>query len=535
VKSSGPGRARAARGAVAAGHELTARAGADALARGGNAFDAIVAAGAMSWAAEPALTAPCGGGFVLVRPAADGRSRLLDCFTAIPGRDLAGSRQVGEVDAVSVPFDEQTTQIFHIGAAACAVPGVVPGLGALHRRFGRLPWRSLLLPAADAAERGVVTNQGQYAVFRAIEAVMTHTAEARALFAPGGRYLRQGDTVRQPELAASIAQIAERGPEAMRSGDLARAMVDHQAATGGPLTADDLLAYRPVWRRPLAGGYRGHDLHTNPPPSSGGSLIAYMLAVLDGTGERLPPGKARTLLALAETMRAAARTRDAQFERLLHRGGLAAHLLSAASVKRGRRAVERALAGLPSPAPALRADSGTTHISVVDGDGNAAAFTASNGCHSGVVVPGVGLHLNNMMGEEDLAAGRHRSPGGRLTSMQAPSIVTRDGRVRLVVGSSGSNRLRSAITQVIVNVVEHGMPVAEAVASPRVHVEGDRLDCEGGIDPREVDRLQEWGEQVNRFGGLNLYFGGANAVTVDGAGRMDAAGDPRRDCAAVVL
>jgi len=535
VSTRGPGVTRAVRGAVAAGHELTAGAGADALAQGGNAFDAIVAAGAMSWAAEPALTAPCGGGFVLVRPAADGRSRLLDCFTAIPGRNLPRGRRVGEVDAVSVPFDEQTTQVFHIGAAACAVPGVVPGLGALHRRFGRLPWRSLLLPAAEAADRGVVTNRGQFAVFRAIEAVMTHTAEARALFAPDGHYLREGDAVRQPELAASIVQIAERGPEAMRSGDLARAMVDHQAATGGPLTADDLLAYRPVWRRPLGGAYRGHDLHTNPPPSSGGSLIAYMLAVLDGVSRPLPPGEARTLLALAETMRAAARTRDARFERLLHRGGLPAHLLSAASVERGRRAVEQALAGIPSPAPAVRADSGTTHISVIDGDGNAAAFTASNGCHSGVVVPGVGLHLNNMMGEEDLAAGRHRSPGGRLTSMQAPSILARDGRVRLVVGSSGSNRLRSAITQVIVNLVDHDMPVSEAVSNPRVHVEGDRLDCEGGIDPQEVDRLEEWGERVNRFGGLNLYFGGANAVTVDAGGRLDAAGDPRRDCAAVVL
>jgi gamma-glutamyltranspeptidase / glutathione hydrolase len=535
VSSGGPGARRAVRGAVAAGHELTAQAGADALARGGNAFDAIVAAGAMSWAAEPALTAPCGGGFVLVRPAADGRCRLLDCFTAIPGRNLPASRRVGEVDAVSVPFDEQTTQVFHIGAAACAVPGVVPGLGALHRRFGRLPWRSLLHPAAEAADRGVVTNRGQEAVFLAIEAVMTHTAEARRLFAPGGRYVREGDVIRQPELARSIAQIAEHGPEAMRSGELARAMVDHQAATGGPLTADDLLAYRPVWRRALAAGFRGHDLHTNPPPSSGGSLIAYMLAVLDAAGAPPAPGEARTLVALAETMRAAARTRDRRFERLLHRGGLPAHLLSPESVERGREAVERALAGVPSPAPAIRADPGTTHISVVDGDGNAAAFTASNGCHSGVVVPGVGLHLNNMMGEEDLAAGRHRGPGGRLTSMQAPSILDRDGRLRLVVGSSGSNRLRSAITQVIVNVVDHSMPVAEAVSSPRVHVEGDRLDCEGGIDPREIERLQTWGENVNRFGGLNLYFGGANAVTLDSGGRLEAAGDPRRDCAAVVL
>jgi gamma-glutamyltranspeptidase/glutathione hydrolase len=152
-----------------------------------------------------------------------------------------------------------------------------------------------------------------------------------------------------------------------------------------------------------------------------------------------------------------------------------------------------------------------------------------------VIVPGTGLHLNNMMGEEDLAAGRDLAPGNRLTSMQAPSMLLRDDAVRLVVGSSGSNRLRSAIAQVIVNLVDHGMPVDEAVSFPRVHVEGNRLDCEGGLDPDELDRLERWGERVNRFGGLNLYFGGANAVAVSDDGRLEAAGDPRRDCAAVVI
>ena len=522
------------RGAVAAGHELTARAGAEVLARGGNAVDAAVAAGAMSWAAEPALTAPCGGGFMLIRDAAGGRETLLDCFTAIPGRNLPSGRALGEVDSVEVPFDERTTQVFHIGAAACAVPGVVPGLRVAHRRFGRLPWHDLLLPAAEAASSGVATNGGQHAVLLAIEVVLTHTPEARALFAPDGRYVRLGEVIRQPELARTIEMLAER-PEEFSTGELARAMVDHQAATGGRLTMDDLASYRPTWRRPLRAAYRGNELVTNPPPSSGGSLIAYMLAVLDGIELTDPPGEARSLRVLAEVMRAAARTRDERFARLLHSGGLPRHLLSEARIAEGVNDVLRGLEGAPQPAPALRSDAGTTHISVVDGEGNAAAFTTSTGCHSGVIVPGTGLHLNNMMGEEDLAAGRDLAPGNRLTSMQAPSMLMRDDAVRLVVGSSGSNRLRSAISQVIVNMVDHGMPVDEAVTFPRVHVEGNRLDCEGGLDPDELDLLERWGERINRFGGLNLYFGGANAVAVSDDGRLEAAGDPRRDCAAVVL
>src|SRR5262249_28831144 len=157
-------------------------------------------------------------------------------------------------------------------------------------------------------------------------------------------------------------------------------------------------------------------------------------------------------------------------------------------------------------------DRGTTHISVVDGAGNAAAFTASNGSHSGVLVPGTGLHLNNMMGEEDLTPGRVLHPGSRLTSMQAPTVVTEDDELRLVVGSSGSNRLRSAITQVILNTVDLELPVEKAVAAPRIHLEGDRVDCEGGLDPGAVAELERRGEHVNRFDSLNLYFGGANAV-----------------------
>ena len=522
-----------ARRAIAAGHELTARAGAAALEAGGSAVDAVVAAGVMSWAAESALTGPCGGGFITVRPAR-GRPSVLDAFTAIPGRDLPPGRKLVAMEEVLVPFDEQTTQVFHVGSATCAVPGVVAGLNAAHRRFGRLPWRDLLLPAAKAARAGVTTNEGQMSVLEAIRVILTRTPESRAIFAPDGPYVTTGDVIRQPELADSIEQLAEQGPDALYRGTLAQAMVDHQDRNGGRLTMADLDAYRPIWRRPLRVAYRGHEVVTNPPPSSGGALIGFMLSVLEDV-ECGAPGSGEALRALAETMRAAARRRDAAFARLLHRGGLASHLLSGSQIAAARAEVKRALSSHPATAPALAADRGTTHISVVDADGNAAAFTASNGSHSGVFVPGTGLHLNNMMGEEDLAAGRHLGPGNRLTSMQAPTIVERDGNVRLVVGSSGSNRLRSAITQVIVNVLDHGMTIDKAVAFPRVHVEGDRLDCEGGLDPAQLDRLAESGERLVRFGGLNLYFGGANAVLRDARGGLTAAGDPRRSCFGLVL
>ena len=354
------------------------------------------------------------------------------------------------------------------------------------------------------------------------------------MFAPGGRFVQPGEVIRQHDLAGSIQLLAERGPQEFATGGLARAMVAHQTATGGRLTMDDLAAQRAVWRRPLRAAFRDRELVTNAPPSSGGALIAYMLSVLDGF-EAAGAGSAMSLRLTVESMRAAARVRDRRFGQLLHRGGLRGHLAGPELIARGREAVAAALAGDVRPAPALVSDHGTTHISVIDGDGNAAAFTASNGSHSGVIVPGTGLHLNNMMGEEDLMTGRVLRPGDRLTSMQAPTIVTEGGDLRLVVGSSGSNRLRSAIFQVIVNTIDHGMEVADAVTAPRVHVEGDRIDLEPGFDPAGVEALEAAGEHVNRFDGLNLYFGGTNAVASSGSGELSAAGDPRRSCFGLVL
>ena len=177
----------------------------------------------------------------------------------------------------------------------------------------------------------------------------------------------------------------------------------------------------------------------------------------------------------------------------------------------------------------------TTHISVLDADGNAASLTCSTGCGSGVVVPGTGVHLNNMLGETDLnVASLRLVPGMRLTSMMAPSLVLEDGRVSLVAGSSGSARIRSAIVQVVVNALDLGLPVQEAVELPRVHPEGDLLDCEGGIPAGALDELEAAGERLVRWPGLNIYFGGAQVVAHTRAG-FAAAGDPRRGGAGLVV
>lgn len=474
-------------GAIAAGHPLTAEAGARVLREGGNAVDACVAAAAVSWVCESPLTGPGGGGFLLVHEAARGRTHLLDFFVAVPRATAEGPLLELEVD-----FDGDTRQRFRTGAAAVGVPGTALGLEEAHRRFGTLPWAGLVAPAARLAREGVVLTPAQAYLHRILDGLLRHSPEGDAMYGPG-RAAAAGERFALPDLAGTLERIAAEGAAVLYRGELGERIVAHVRAGGGGLSLDDLAAYRVVHRRPLTAEFRGHELRTNPPPSSGGLLVALGLRSL---GER-PPGPRE----VAAAMEAQEAVRGPGFVRALHRGGAAKRVLA-----------------------------GTTHISVVDGRGDAASLSASLGSGSGVVVPGTGIHLNNMLGEADLT--ERARPGERLTSMMAPSVVLRGGRPRLVLGSAGSARLRGAILQVTVNVVARGLGVEEAVEAPRLHVEDGVAHCE---DPAVADLLERAGYPVVRFRRRNLFFGGVSAVEVRADGSLAAAGDPRRGGAGVVV
>jgi gamma-glutamyltranspeptidase/glutathione hydrolase len=354
-----------------------------------------------------------------------------------------------------------------------------------------VPWAELAAPAAALAREGVELTGAQAYLHRILDGLLRHSPEGDAMY--GGRALTAGEMFSVPELGQTLERIGAEGAQVFQSGELARALVEHVQRGGGSLTLEDLASYRVIRRRPLAVTYRGQEFRTNPPPSSGGLLVALGLQVL---GETAP-----TAEAIAVAMEAQEQVRTGAFVRALHRGGLAQRVLS-----------------------------GTTHISVVDATGTAASLSASLGSGSGVVVPGTGIHLNNMLGEAHLVTGAR--PGERLTSMMAPSVVLRDGEPRLVVGSAGSARLRGAILQVVANVVGAGMSVEDAVDAPRIHVEEGVVHCE---DAAVADRLEAAGRTVLRFRRQNLYFGGVSAVEVLADGSLAAAGDPRRGGAGVVI
>jgi gamma-glutamyltranspeptidase/glutathione hydrolase len=516
----------AERGVVAAGHPLTAQAGAKVLREGGNAVDAAVGAMLTSFAAEQLLTGLGAGGYMLVAGVGE-QPTLLDFFVEAPTnrRSLPLEGTAGEdpppaeLRAVDVSFGD-AAQVFHIGPASCGVYGAPAGVCEAMRRWGSVPLEALAAPAAELARDGVKLNKGQAYIAKILADLLTSTPECAALWAPRGHVLKEGELLRNPELGDALQRLGAEGAEPFYRGDIAAAVCDWLRAHGGALCGENLAGYRAVEREPVSVRYRDRVVLTNPPPSAGGTLLAYALALLDRGSA--PPG----LSGVVEAMASAQGERTPEFVEGLSDDGF----------------LERFLA---------KNLGATTHISVLDAEGRACSVTASNGEGSGVVVPGTGMHLNNVMGEDLNPLGFHRHPAGRrMPSMMAPTVVMLanrrsrrspiGGEVELVLGSAGSNRIRSALLQTIVGVVDHGLGAREAVDAPRVHFEDGTLYVEPGIDlealtgpdsaPDSPTGARE--AQVVEFGELNLFFGGVQAVLRRGDA-IDGAGDPRRGGVAV--
>ncbi|HTE61607.1 MAG TPA: gamma-glutamyltransferase [Solirubrobacteraceae bacterium] len=485
------------RGVVAAGHPVTAEAGAEALRAGGNAVDAALAAMFTSFVAEPMLTGLGAGGYMLVAPPGE-EPVLLDFFVEAPGRGLAPGAPHAPLRGIDVDFGD-AVQVFNIGAAAAGPYGTVAGAATAAERFGRLPLAELVAPAAATARRGVTVNEQQAYLFQILRPITDATPEARALFMPAGRSPQVGDVHRDPELAVALERLGAEGPAPFYTGDIAAAVCGWIADRGGLLTRADLAAYATVARAPVRVAYRGQTVVTNPPPSAGGILLAYVLAQLD-RGLSPPP-----VAAVVDAMEAAQAERTPDFLVGLHDPGF----------------LERFTASRLGA---------TTHISVADADGWACAVTCTNGEGCGEVVPGTGIHLNNMMGEQDLSPFGFFShpPGRRLPSMMAPTMVLGAGvdPPRLVLGSAGSNRIRSAILQVVIGVLDQGLGVQDAIDAPRVHFEDEIAYVEPGLDTAGLESDQR---TLVRFSSRNLFFGGAQAVQRDlRTGKLSGGGDPRR-------
>ena len=467
--------------AVAAGHPLTLRSALDALAAGGNAFDAAVAAGFMASVAEPTLSSLAGGGFLLAVPAG-GEPVVHDFFVDVPG--LGVDAAVTHGDPVTIRF-QGAEQVFHVGPGSVAVPGCLAGYLHVHERHGRLPLAELVRPAARRAREGVVLGRGQADVVRLLEPIMTREPAGRARFVGrDGQSFRDDQLVINDELAAFLDGIADGRRTSFADPDLAEEVIAGLAAGGSCMSVTDLASYRVIEREPLQVQVGDATVLTNPAPSFGGALIATALAELAALpeGARGRCGDGARLIALADTL--------------------------ATLTARHRRS------------------RGTTHVSIRDAEGNIASMTTSNGSNSGVHLAGTGVMANNIMGEEDLHPGGAGGvlPGTRVGSMMAPTVLHRPGRATVVLGSGGSERIRSALTQVIAALVIDELPLREAVLAPRLHVDDAGVaQLEPGFATDSVAVLAAR-RRVNVWPTTDLYFGGVHAVDTDG----DHIGDPRR-------
>lgn len=507
-------------GVAASGSREVSQAAVDILEAGGNAFDAALGALCAAAVAEPLLSSLGGGGFLLALPTAD-KPVVYDFFCQTPGRH----RAVDELDFYPILADFGTAaQEFHIGMGSIAVPGVVAGLFEAHRDLGHMPVREIMAPAIALARAGVEVDAFHAYIVGILSPILGATADSFALFespAEPGVYIREGELLRNLDAADSLEALGQQGPGLFYKGDWAAQLVRDCEDKGGLLSREDLASYRVERREPVVFRYRGARCAINPPPSPGGCLVAFALAVMEDWGaENKTWGSTEHVLNLLRGMRAASLARhDFNMEAGLDREKME-RLLGAETIRQWQQSLR--LNSLFSR--------GTTHISVADAKGNIASLTASNGEGCSYVLPGTGIMLNNMLGEEDLNyGGFHRwKENTRLASMMSPAVVELADETRFALGSGGSNRIRSAISQVLVNLLDLGMSLEDAVAAPRIHLERDMLSIEPGYSEEALQALRDSAPRTHLWPEKNLFFGGVHSVSVSPEGEFHGAGDPRR-------
>jgi len=494
---------------VSSGHESTTAAAVHTLVAGGNAADASISAILAATVAEPMLCSLGGGGHVLVQQ--DGRAPVsLDCFTHTPRQ-----RRVDNLDFFPIVGNfGPDTQEFHVGMASIATPGVVAGLFALHQRYGRIPFAEAAQPAIDLARSGVALNRVQHYTLNILEPIVRASPGAAQLFGLADQTASlpaPGALIRNPALVDFLDELCRQGPELFYLGEVARHLASDSVHHGGHLTLADLANYRVRWRRPLRWQYRDAILWSTPPPAFGGMMLALACA---GLAASLQPDTRHDDPARLQALcRAMAQSEELRLQ------------LEQPELLGSARGLRMTFAGLAETGPTVRR--GTTQISIEDGNSLAISMTLSNGEGSGYVLPGTGIMLNNMLGEEDInRTGFHTWPTNRrLASMMAPTILRR-GRRRWLMGSGGSNRIRTALVQVISNIVDFDLPLDEAINAPRIHLACDRLAIETPERYWSETTLSWLAEQfpdARHWPQRNMYFGGVHATGPNGA-----TADPRR-------
>jgi gamma-glutamyltranspeptidase/glutathione hydrolase len=523
---------RARHGMAVAMEAIAADVGVSVLQKGGNAVDAAVAVGFALAVTHPFAGNLGGGGYMLIR-LADGRTTFLDFRERAPEKS---SRNMyldakGELTRDSVE-----------GWRSSGVPGTVRGFEMAVSKYGKRSWADNMAPAIDLASKGFPVS---YALSESLKGSrsLARDPESKRVFQKGGAFYDVGETFAQPELARTLERIAKNGAKEFYEGETASKFAEEMTKHGGLISKTDLAAYQAIERTPLTGQYRNYTIITAPPSSSGGIALLEMLGILNGTNyEKGGAGSASAIHYLAEAMRRAYADRNTYIGDPAFVKVPIAGLLDPAYLAKLRSSIDPVRA-TPSDQvqpgrPVGSEHDETTHFSVVDGDGNAVAvtFTLNGGYGNGITVPGLGFLLNNEM--DDFAAkpgapnmfglvqgeANAIAPGKRPLSSMTPTIVLKDGKLFMTAGAPGGSRISTAVAQVILNVLDFGMNVQDAVDFPRVHHQWqpDRLSLERNVSPDTVALLQQRGYDVDYSAGVVLAQ--VAAIVSDGGwlqGAMD--------------
>ena len=518
-------------GVVAAGSQATAQAGVEILQAGGNAVDAVVASALATSAGEPPLTSLAGGGVLLHYDAKLAEATICDFSPNAPG--LGGSSD-HEKDFFPVELNfGPATQTFHIGRASAAVPGGLPGLMGALDRWGRLPLTEVVAPVCRLLRKGVLLNDFMQGCIDLLEPILLQSESSRRIFAPGGSLLRTGQLASNPELADTLERMAELGWPAYRQTEwVPLVLAQFGVQAGGCITREDLERYQPEFRASLERSYRGQRIFLPNKPAAGGTLIGTSLAMLENSDlGKHAWGSAEHLAKKIAAMRMIPEARKIEGDPLAEKH------LQRLLAEYGRLLRHGPTGPTPPGAPA---EGSTTHISALDADGNAAAATISHGEGCGHAIGDTGIIMNNMMGEADLhPAGFFRLPAGqRLATMMSPSLVLSPDGTTTVLGTGGANRIRTAITQVISNLVDFDMQPQAAVDAGRLHWENGVLNIESFDLPgghKTIDAVHQPGEELIEFKQRHLFFGGVHLVRRAPDGSLTGAGDPRRSGAVLTV
>jgi len=530
---------------VVSAHPLASQAAITVLKRGGNAVDAATAAAFAIGVVEPFSAGIGGGGFALVYEKIKGRTRALDFRERAP---LGAERNLYLDSKGEVIANASTT-----GHRAAAVPGTVAGLAELVRSSGRLPLADDLAPAIDLASRGFVVSARFADASRDRLVDLKADPGAADVFLKNGRPYQVGDLLVQRDLAETLLQIATRGDEAFYRGEIAEAIAADMAENGGLITADDLASFKPVWREPLVGRYRNYTVVSMPLPSSGGMLLLEILGLLerDASWQR-EYRDARTLHYLIEAERRAYADRATRLGDPAFIPPPTAELLAPARLDALYRGIDpqrrTPSLSLASAAGSRSEGAHTSHLIVVDSDGNAVSltFTVNTPFGAAVVVPGTGILLNNEMDDFAVKPGVPNAyglvgndanaiaPAKIPLSSMAPTLVFKDNRLVLAAGSPGGSTIPTTVLQIILATLDYGMDVGEAVAAPRIHHQWlpDEVWYEPhALEPETRRVLFSRGHTLSR----REPWGNAMAVQVLPDGQLTGAADPRGEGTAIGL